>query len=135
MTRHLALLILIGLLTSGCGSANKAKSDNTETPLAETLTKKNRQNISLRDQIRQLPGVILRNGVPVFNKNPGAFSQNTSYEPLYILDNYVVGNSFREVDQLVRNIDVDKIEVLRGPDAAQYGSRAASGVIKITTLQ
>ncbi len=135
MKPKLLFITLSVLVFVSCGSSKDATTTSKEEPLAQTLTKKNRQNISLRDQIRQLPGIVIRNGVPVFNKNTGGFQQNNIYEPLYVLDNYVVGNSFREVTQLVRNLDVDKIEVLKGTDAAYYGSRASAGVIKITTLQ
>lgn len=135
MHRKLVFLAFIGILLVGCGTSKKSSSKSEKSTIAETLTQKNRPNFSLRDQIRQLPGVVIRNGVPVFNKTPGAFTQTTLYEPLYVLDGHVVGNSFSQLDLLVRNIDVDKIEVLDTSDAALYGSRAANGVIKITTLK
>jgi len=102
--------------------------------LEETLREKNRNNLSLLTQIRQLPGIILRRGVPVFTKNQSSITSNgTAYEPLYVLNDYIVGNSFASVNQLVTNVNVKKIETLTGHEASFYGTRGANGVIKITT--
>ncbi|MEX0290089.1 MAG: hypothetical protein AB3N14_13350 [Flavobacteriaceae bacterium] len=125
----LGLMLLVALV--GCGASKTA--DGTETSLGETLDKKNRATITLLDQIRRLPGITLRNGVPVFNKTNNSLASNGNAEPLYVLNDYIVGNSFRSVDQLVQNVDVDKIETFTGPDASFYGTRGANGVIKITT--
>lgn len=124
----IALTILIA--GSGCGSQQTAAEDGG---LGERLTEKNRMNISLLDQIRQLPGVSLRKGVPVFTKVTSDIYGGASFEPLYVLDGYTVGNSFRDVDQLVSNIHVEKIETLTGHEASFYGARGSNGVIVITT--
>ena len=130
--KHSLGLLLIVLITA-CGTS---KSGSTEgASLNDSLDKKNRMTITLLDQIRRLPGVTLRSGVPVFNKNNNTLAAGGNSEPLYILDDYIVGNSFRSVNQLVQNVEVDKIEAITGPDASFYGSRGASGVIKITTTK
>ena len=125
------MLLLVGL--AACGTSKS--TDSKDTSLSESLEKKNRATITLLDQIRRLPGVTLRNGVPVFNKNNNSLSSNGNAEPLYVLNDYIVGNSFRSIDQLVQNVNVDKIETFTGPEASFYGSRGANGVIKITTLK
>ncbi len=119
------------LLTASCGSSGGVTSGNES--LQKELQDKNRFNISLLDQIGQLPGVVIRNGVPILVKSSASLRNNRPVEPLYVLDGYIVGNSFRAVDQLVENINVDEIEVLSGPEASFYGSRGARGVIRITT--
>jgi TonB-linked SusC/RagA family outer membrane protein len=51
-------------------------------------------------------------------------------EPLYIVDGVILGASMADIDAL----DIEEIEVLKGAAAASlYGSRAANGVIQITT--
>lgn len=56
-----------------------------------------------------------------------------SQEPLYVLNGYIVGTSFKSIDQIVDNVNVAEIEALYGADASEYGSRGANGVIRITT--
>jgi TonB-dependent SusC/RagA subfamily outer membrane receptor len=46
-----------------------------------------------------------------------------------------MGNSFRAVDELVDNINIQKIEALSDTEAAFYGSRAANGVILISSYK
>jgi hypothetical protein len=134
------LILLISLLLLSCG-ASKNPNPSDATSLDQTLQDKNRVTISLLNRIRQLPGVIIRNGVPIVNKN--SISLNTgpndgsggisSPEPLYVLNDYIVGNSFRDIDQLIDNMNVKEIILLTGSDASQYGTRGAKGVIKIIT--
>jgi hypothetical protein len=129
------ILIILFTLAAfmACGTSKSA--DQRDTALKETLNNKNRLTVSLLDQIRRLPGVVLRNGVPVFTKNTNSIAPNSSGEPLYVLNDYIVGNSFRDVNQMVENVNVDKIETLTDSEASFYGSRAANGVIKITTVK
>lgn len=114
-------------------SCNSSKTTaNTKSELNKELTEKNKGNISLLDRIRKKPGIVIRNGVPAINKASNSFSASNS-EPLYVLNSYVVGSSFRSVNQLVNSFNVKDIKVLSGPEASEYGSRAANGVIIITT--
>lgn len=119
-------------LLIACGPSKSTSSSDKGT-LEETLQEKNRITISLLNRIRQLPGVIIRNGVPIFNKTGNSINPGISDEPLYVLNGYPVGNSFRDINQLVDNVNVTKIETLTGSDASIYGSRGANGVILITT--
>jgi len=53
-----------------------------------------------------------------------------SQEPLYVVDGVILGESMVDLDAL----DIESIEVVKGAAAASlYGSRAASGVVQITT--
>ncbi len=118
-------------MVSSCKSSKS--TSNVTSELNEDLNKKNRGNVTLLDQIRRKPGIIIRNGVPILNKAANSFSSNSVQEPLYVLNSYVVGSSFRSINELVDNFNVKEIKVLSGPDASEYGSRGANGVIKITT--
>ncbi len=134
------LLLCLCMVLSACGpSKNTSTPDNVS--LDQSLQSKNRVTISLLNRIRQMPGVIVSNGVPVINKTSNSlYNESTqpgasigSSEPLYVLNGYIVGSSFRDIDQLVDNTNVKEIIVLTGSDASEYGSRGAKGVIKIIT--
>ena len=118
-------------LAFGCGS-NKNTSEGPSNLQAD-LNQKNRAAIPLLIQIRQKPGIVFKNGVPALQKAANTFSAENQ-EPLYVLNDQIIGNSFASVDNLVKNFMVKKIEVISGSDASFYGSRGATGVIKITTF-
>lgn len=125
------LCLGIILCFTACKSSSRA-SDNAQ-PLEETLDEKNRQAISLLNRIRKLPGITLRGGTPILSKGSNSFS--SIGEPLYILNDYIMGNSFSAVDGIVESVNVKKVEILSAADASFYGSRAGNGVIRITTYQ
>lgn len=127
MFRLFLPVIAIAILTA-CGASGKAAGE-------ADIEAQNRMNISLLDQIRRLPGVALRNGVPVFTKSTSDITAGVAVEPLYVLNGYPVGNSFADLDQLVENVNIKRIEALTDSEASFYGSRGANGVIKITTRQ
>ena len=126
----LLLLVFFSILAIGCGSTKN--SSVVKSDLNKDLMEKNKGNISLLDQIRRKPGIVIRGGVPILNRASNSFSAGNP-EPLYVLNSYVVGSSFRSVNQLVDNFNVKEIKVLSGPDASEYGSRGANGVIIIIT--
>ncbi len=133
---------LLGLFIflSACGTSKNASSTDGVS-LDQSLQDKNRVTVSLLNRIRQIPGVVVRNGVPLINKTSNSLYNEPTQpgfsggfaEPLYVLNNYIVGNSFRDIDQLIDNNNVKEIIILTGSDASEYGSRGAKGVIKIIT--
>ncbi len=126
----LLLLIFFSILATSCGSTKNTSAAKND--LNNELNEKNRGNISLLDQIRRKPGIVIRGGVPILNKASNSFSAGNP-EPLYVLNSYVVGSSFRSVNELVDNFNVKEIKVLSGANASEYGSRGANGVIIIIT--
>ena len=126
----LLLLVFFSILAISCGSTKNTSV--VKSDLDKDLLEKNKGNISLLDQIRRKPGIVIRGGVPILNRASNSFSAGNP-EPLYVLNSYVVGSSFRSVNQLVDNFNVKEIKVLSGPDASEYGSRGANGVIIIIT--
>lgn len=133
MIRKYLVLCLMVLALAACGASKS--NDMQDRDHNESIKNQNRAAISLLDQIRQLQGVTLRNGVPVITKATNTIYDSGSFEPLYILDEYIVGNSFRDVDQLVNQANIENIVTITGPDASFYGSRGSNGIIKITTIQ
>ncbi len=130
--KQLYILLICLTTLASCGPGKVATNPDAET---ETLEQKNRASISLINRIRQLPGIVIRGGVPVFNKTQTDVSGNFVVQPLYVLDGYAVGNSFTDINQLVQSIDVKEIEAITGAETAVYGSRGGGGVIKITTYK
>lgn len=124
------LLLSLTLLFLSCGSTKQSPMN-----VKDDLDAKNRTTVTLRDRIQRLPGVTLRNGVPVFTKTTADIAGTSPSEPLYVLNGYIVGQSFREIEDLVDNVSVVELKALTGPEASFYGSRAGNGVILITTRQ
>jgi TonB-dependent SusC/RagA subfamily outer membrane receptor len=125
-------LLSMGLLCLySCGSAHS--SNNGKPVTAQQIEARNNAIIPLITQIRRLPGMTLENGVPALLKGNNSIQNGARSEPLYVIDGMPVGNSFRQIQDIVQPVDVASIKVLSGADASFYGSRGASGVIVITT--
>ncbi len=93
----------------------------------------NPSNLTLADMIRKTSGVsVLGNDANARVRVSGISSFNGS-DPLFVIDGNAVGNDFRQVYSLVNPNDVLAITVLRGNDAAIYGSRGGFGVVVIRT--
>ncbi|MEP2279184.1 TonB-dependent receptor plug domain-containing protein [Maribacter sp.] len=131
MKSYLVIYSIIFVLISSCGPV-KNTSGNTSS-LDTELREKNRANVSLLQRIRQKPGVVLQNNVPILNKTANSFDSSGNQEPLYVLNNQVIGNSFLSVNELIDSYNVKKIVILSGADAAGYGTQGSNGVIKITS--
>lgn len=129
MKKIVLIVTILGLLVACKSNQSVAEGPSN---LQEELEQKNRAAIPLIVQIRQKPGIVFKNNVPAIQKGFNSL-YTVDQEPLYILDNFIVGNSFTAVDQLVDNFMVKKIEVITGEEASFYGARGANGVIKITT--
>ncbi|KSA12584.1 SusC/RagA family TonB-linked outer membrane protein [Maribacter dokdonensis] len=122
------------LIMTGCGSSKNTSNDNNGTSSLDVeLKEKNRANVSLLQRIRQKSGVVLQNNVPIINKTSNSFASGGSQEPLYVLNNQIIGNSFHSINELIDSYNVKKIVILSGADAAGYGTQGANGVIKITS--
>lgn len=131
MFRKSIVLVALSFMLISLACKSTVNKNPNDQSLEENLNEKNRISVSLLNRIRRLPGISLRNGVPIFGKANN--SVESISEPLYILDDYIVGNSFRSVNGLIRSINVKKVEALSASDASIYGSRASNGVIKITS--
>lgn len=127
--------IILLVVTGSLSCSSYQKTTTSKTNVKEELDQKNRTNLSLLDRLVELPGVIRRNGVPVLSKTSNSFSSSATQEPLYILDGYELGNSFSSLNEAVKSFNVKTIKVLSSADANRYGTRAANGVIVVTTYK
>ncbi len=127
MKKIILLLALVSLIFTSC----KSTSDSVNIYKAEREGVGNTQ-ITLLNMMRKVPGVILRGNTPVLRGTVNSVNQPVA-EPLYILNDYIVGQSFASLDELIDVSVVKKISVLDLSNAAIYGSRAANGVIVVET--
>ncbi len=94
------------------------------------VTDEMRTYSSVLDMIQgRIPGVMV-SGNSVLIRGPSSFYG--SNEPLYLIDNIPVDVN---AVQSMNPMDVERIEVLKGPSAAIYGVRGANGVIAIYTIR
>ena len=97
------------LIMTGCGSSKNTSNDNNGTSSLDVeLKEKNRANVSLLQRIRQKSGVVLQNNVPIINKTSNSFASGGSQEPLYVLNNQIIGNSFHSINELIDSYNVKK---------------------------
>ncbi len=89
--------------------------------------------MELADYLRRVSGVSVRGtGANTQVRVRGESSILGSNEPLYVVDGRVVGQSYSSVNFLSA-WDIAHVNVLKGSEAASYGSRGANGVIEIQT--
>lgn len=129
--KKILLLLLAGSFLLSCGTSQPAATGD-QKDLEASLDDKNAAVLPLVNRIQKLPGVTLRGGVPVFIKNSNTTTGTPPY-PLYVVDGLIIGNSFREVENIVQPVDVADLRALTGSNASYYGTRGANGVIEITT--
>ncbi len=126
------LKVIVVLLLLACfGGCSTNKNSNSSSVKAGEVRTEDQTTVSLLNQIRRLSGIRVEGGVPVLTR--GTNSLQGSVEPLYVVDGYVVGNSFSSVNGVVNSSDVKSIQVIKSEDASFYGTRGSNGVIKITT--
>lgn len=129
---HYLLTALLFISLVSCGSTSDTLAPKKD--LQQEMTERNRGNMTLLARLRQMPGILLKNGVPVLNNTANSLVDG-SQEPLYVLNGLIMGSSFSSINELVDNFNVKKIEILKGSGASSYGSRGANGVVLITTYE
>lgn len=77
----------------------------------------------------RLPGIVIR-GTSIIIRGNSTFAATSTNQALIMVD----GRDMDTVTFLNMNpVDVERIEVLRGSEAAFYGRRGANGVLVVTT--
>ena len=124
------LILCVALLTVSCGSSKSTVGANE---LRDELNNRNRTSMTLMDRLRQTPGIFMSRGVPVLMAAANSFDSEQSIEPLYVVNGFIVGNSFRDLRVLIDANSVKSIKVVKVAEASKYGSRGGNGAIEITT--
>lgn len=97
---------------------------------------KNRQALAISDLLRTIPGIEIDRSGPMGTLTALRMRGGESNHTLVIIDGVVVNdesqNSIFNFSELLTT-DIERIEVIRGPQSALFGSEALSGVINIIT--
>jgi len=147
LSRTIPLLAFLVFLFSGCASTKGVESDtyNLNQGYGEVDAKKSTTAIS---QIEVKDKDAATSWIQLFQQSSGVTvsghgndlsiqirakkSMNSGFEPLFVVDDRIMGNGFRHVS-FIDPFMVKRITVLKDAAAASaYGSRGADGVILIT---
>ena len=89
-------------------------------------------NLTLADMLRRASGVTGNgNNVKVIVRGASSFGAN---DPLYILNGVSVGNNYAMVANSINTNEITSIRVLKGAEAAIYGTQGGNGAILIRTI-
>jgi len=108
-------------LAKDANQSTKTMKPNEEKP----------SNLSLADMLRQTSGVTVTGQGNNVSVRVSGISSFGSSEPLYIVDGTEMGNSYSQVAGFLNVNEIKSITVLKGNDAAIYGTRGGNGVIVI----
>lgn len=109
-------VLLVSASCSGTGQAGDRQTDSSSVVNVDPT-------IPLRDQLLRLPGVYL-------SQQGDIRIRGASGPPLYVVDGMeTTGDPL----SFMSASDVERMEVLKGPETAMYGVRGGRGVVLITT--
>lgn len=127
---------LLGLLLNSCTpskstSSSADSSHNTKVVSASD----NNSSLTLVNYLRRVPGVqVDQHGSDISVMIRGMSSIGNSNQPLFVVNNTPVGNSYQEAVNAVDVNDIKTINVIQGTEGQQvYGMRGSNGVIQILT--
>lgn len=113
------LLLCLIAVSAGCASSGEARSSRSASVLEEI-----EPTVPLVQQVSRIAGVYL-------NEYGELRIRGSVGPPLVIVDGARIGT--RGDLSFVSPYDVERIEVVKGPETAYYGMGARDGVILITT--
>lgn len=150
--KHVLTIVLLFIITTAAFAqqpqsiaeeivvtASALPDEADETPVAATVITRaeieRRETRDVADVLREVPGLaVSRTGSP--GKNVSLFVRGGSSKQALVLWNgvemnnpYFSGYDFGQLS----SAGVEKVEVVRGPFSALYGSEAVSGVINVLT--
>lgn len=109
------------------------KNANQSNVMVEP-NKDRKSNMTLDDMIRRLPGVQVSGSGPGAKiKVQGAESFMANTDPLFVLNGTALGTNYAQLLSVVNPNEITSLSVLKGSDAAIYGTRGANGVILVRT--
>ena len=133
----LASFILVLLLSSCSGSKYSASSsDNAERVQVGSTVTGLQPQVSLASYLQQLSGVTVMgsgSNAKVYIRGVNV-TEGGAKEPMFVIDGIPAGYSYAEVDNAIDVNDIEKLTVVKGPDATMdYGMQGSNGVVEIKT--
>ncbi len=141
--KQIVFFSLTCMILQACTSGKSTQSSSDDPNAArsvgvtQSISEVDPQNstLELSDYLRKVPGVQVtgsKNNPTVKVRTSTSVTSGT--EPLYVIDNTPVGNSYQSAAQQVDVNDIKTIRVLKDvSSASMYGMRGANGVIIIIT--
>ncbi|WP_225766869.1 TonB-dependent siderophore receptor [Inquilinus sp. Marseille-Q2685] len=121
-------------------TANRMPTPSAEVGSAVTMITRqeleDRQIRQLSDALRQVPGVAVSRTGPAGQTTQIRIRGSESNQTLVLIDGVEVNDPSSESEFDFAHLmadDIERIEVLRGPQSALYGSDAIGGVVNIVT--
>jgi len=127
------MVFLLNCCTSSKTISSTAGSNSTNTRAVSTTEGNN--GLTLVNYLRRVPGVqIDQRGSDISVMIRGMSSVGSNNQPLFVVNNSPVGNSYQDAVNAVDINDIKTINVIQGTEGQQtYGMRGANGVIQIIT--
>ena len=135
--KNIILLLSYGLALSffSCTS-HLHPSNGTVKKVPSNVVEPTQQDLPLYVYLRKVPGiqVSVQGDQDVRVLVRGLSSVNMSNDPLFVIDNVPVGNSYNQAAHMVDVNDIQYVSVLKDPsDTSIYGFRGSNGIIMIKT--
>lgn len=128
-------MLSISLLSCASMKQDEARDRDTNYFGSRTTVPVDNPSISLAHYLQQIPGLTVSgigDNATVFIRGINSIRNNA--EPLFVIDNQQVGNSYGAISNIVDVNDIRSIEVIKGPEAgALYGMPGSNGVVIIRT--
>lgn len=135
--RNLVLFLSYGIALSFFSCTSHLQSSNgigKQTP--SNVVEPTQQNFPLYAYLRKVPGVQVsvqgQDNVRVLVR--GGSSISLENDPLFVIDNVPVGNSYAQAANMIDVNDIQYVSVLKDPsETSIYGFRGSNGIIMIKT--
>lgn len=135
--KNIILLLSYGLTVSFFSCMSHLHSSNgTVKQVPSNVVEPTQQNLPLYAYLRKVPGiqVAVQGDQDVRVLVRGLSSVNMGNDPLFVIDNVPVGNSYNQAANMVDVNDIQYVSVLKDPsDTSIYGFRGSNGIIMIKT--
>jgi len=134
-----AAFFMLSASLLSCASVKQNETRDRDTNYWENRKRVAVDNpsISLAHYLQQIPGLTVSgigDNATVFIRGINSIRNNA--EPLFVIDNQQVGNSYAAISSIVDVNDIRYIEVIKGPEAgAIYGMPGSNGVVIIRTRE
>lgn len=111
------------------------KMDDSSQTESNNVSSLNNNTMQLVDYLRRIPGLqIDQRGNSVNVMVRGMTSVGGNNNPLFVINNTAIGNSYADAVSAVDVNDIKSVNVIKGAEGQQmYGMRGANGVVQILT--